>query len=95
VYGHAVRLRGIAHQRLRCDRDQLTPLRIQFNATLKATGKINDEQAKLHIEIQKNATRTVLLTVEGLGIVTVDAAINAALDAVKDSVNTAVGFVLI
>jgi hypothetical protein len=70
-------------------------LRIQFNATLKATGKINDEQAKLHIEIQKNATRTVLLTVEGLGIVTVDAAINAALDAVKDSVNTAVGFVLI
>ncbi|UUZ70081.1 hypothetical protein LP416_13320 [Polaromonas sp. P2-4] len=62
---------------------------------LKAARKINEEQAALHLEIQRNATRTVLLTLEGLGILTAEAAINAALNVVKDSVNTAVGFALI
>lgn len=62
---------------------------------LKISGKINEEQAMLHIEIQKNATRTVLLTLEGLGILAVEAAINAALNVVKEAVNTAVGFVLL
>lgn len=61
---------------------------------LKNSGKINEEQAALHLEIQKNATRTVLLTLEGLGILAVEAAINAALNVVKDAVNTAVGFAL-
>ncbi|KIN88303.1 hypothetical protein [Thauera sp. SWB20] len=64
-------------------------------AALRASGKINEEQATLHIEIQKNATRTVLLTLEGLGILAVEAAINAALNVVKDAVNTAVGFALL
>lgn len=63
--------------------------------SLKNSGKINEEQAALHLEIQKNATRTVLLTLEGLGILAVEAAINAALNVVKDAVNTAVGFALI
>ncbi|MFA6283384.1 MAG: hypothetical protein WCT30_00575 [Desulfurivibrionaceae bacterium] len=62
---------------------------------LKASGKINEEQATLHIEIQKNATRMVLLTLEGLGILAVEAAINAALNVVKDTVNTVVGFSLL
>lgn len=62
---------------------------------LKVSGKINEEQATLHLEIQKNATRTVLLTLEGLGILAVEAAINAALNVVKEAVNTAVGFVLL
>lgn len=62
---------------------------------LIATEKINQEQASLHLEIQKNATRTVLLTLEGMGILAVEAAINAALEAVKQTVNTALGFKLI
>lgn len=62
---------------------------------LKVSGKINEEQAALHLEIQKNATRTVLLTLEGLGILAVEAAINAALNVVKDTVNTAIGFALL
>lgn len=62
---------------------------------LKASGKINEEQAALHLEMQKNATRTVLLTFEGLGLLIVEAAINAALDVVKDSVNKAIGFSLL
>ena len=62
---------------------------------LKLSGKINEEQARLHLEIQKNAARAVLLTLEGLGILAAEAAINAALNVVKGAVNTAVGFALI
>jgi hypothetical protein len=60
-----------------------------------ALGKMTPEQARLHLEIQKNASRTVLLTMEGLSILTVEAAINAALGVIKDVVNTAVGFALL
>lgn len=62
---------------------------------LHAAGKLNKEKAKLHMEIQKNASRTVLLTIEGLGIIAVERAINAALGAVRDTVNTAIGFRLL
>lgn len=57
--------------------------------------KITEEQAKLHFQIQQNATRMVLLTIEGLGILAVEQAINAALNVLKDSVNTALDFTLI
>lgn len=62
---------------------------------LKLSGKINNKQANLHVEIQKNATRIVLLTLEGLGVLAVEAAINAALGVVKDTVNSALGFALL
>ena len=59
---------------------------------LKLEGKINEEQAKLYIEIQKSSVRIVLLTIEGLGILAVEAAINAALDIVKTTVNKTIGW---
>jgi hypothetical protein len=62
---------------------------------LHVTGQISDEQAGLHLDIQKNASRTVLLTLEGLSLLVVEQAINAALRVVKDTVNTALGFALI
>lgn len=62
---------------------------------LKLAGRINEEQAKLHFDIQKNAARTVLLTVEGLGILAVERALNAASAVVQDAVNTALGFHLL
>lgn len=62
---------------------------------LKAEGKITEEQATLHLQIQKNTTRMVLLTAEGLALIAVEAAINAALNAVKETVNTAIGFALL
>jgi hypothetical protein len=62
---------------------------------LRASGKINEEQAELYLDIQKNATRMVLLAIQGLGLLSVEAAINAALNVVKNTVNTAVGFALI
>jgi hypothetical protein len=63
--------------------------------TLKLTGKIDETEARLHLEIQKNATRTVFLTLKGLGILAAEQAINAALNVVRSTVNTAVGFALV
>lgn len=63
--------------------------------TLKAANKIGAEEAALHFSIQKNASRTMLLAIEGLGVLAVEQALNAALYVVKDTVNTAVGFTLI
>jgi hypothetical protein len=62
---------------------------------LRLSGKIDKEEAELHLEIQRNATRSVLLTIEGLGLLAVEQAINAALDSVKTTVNKALGFVLL
>ncbi|GAA6170280.1 hypothetical protein NBRC116591_40940 [Sessilibacter corallicola] len=63
--------------------------------TLKRSGEINEAQAKLHHEIQRNATRSVLLAIEGLGLIAVEEAINAAMDVLRDTVNTALGFSLL
>lgn len=64
-------------------------------AKLRAADKINDEQAKALLEMQKSAMRAVLLTVEGIGLVAAQKAINAALAAVRDTVNGAAGFALL
>ncbi len=60
-----------------------------------AVGQINQEQAGLLLEMQTSASRNVLLTLQGLGLLAVEAAINAALDVVKGAVNGALKFPLI
>jgi hypothetical protein len=60
-----------------------------------AGGEINQAQAVLYLNMQKNASQTVLLSLQGLGLLAVEAAINAALGIIKATVNTAVGFTLI
>jgi hypothetical protein len=62
---------------------------------LALAGEINVKQAKALLSMQKNSALAVLLTVQGLGLLAVESAINAALGAVKDTVNTALGFVLL
>jgi hypothetical protein len=64
-------------------------------ARLRLEGKITEKRAKLHLEFQKDAWETVLLAIDGLNQLLIEKALNAALDAVKDIVNTAVGFVLL
>ena len=59
---------------------------------LKLTGKISKAEALLHIEIQKSAFRTVLLSIEGLGLIAVENTINAALGAIAKVVNKAIGW---
>jgi hypothetical protein len=62
---------------------------------LKLKNEIDDEEARLQFKIQKNASRTVQLTNEGLGVLAAEEAINAAMKVVKDTVNSALGFTLI
>lgn len=68
---------------------------IQLIAVLKAKGKINEEKAKLHLAIQKESARTVLLSIEGIGIVTAENAINAALKVIQTTVNNSIGWALL
>jgi hypothetical protein len=60
-----------------------------------AAGQINEQQAPLLLDMQTLASRNVLLTLKGLDLLAVENAINAALGAVKDVVNKALGFDLI
>lgn len=65
---------------------------IKLIAKLKAEDKITLEQAQLYIEIQRSTMRVVLLTIEGLGILAVEKAINTAIDTVRKTINTAIGW---
>jgi hypothetical protein len=58
---------------------------------LKQNGKITEQEAAYLMDLQRNASRTVLLTIEGLGILAVEEAINAALAVVRDTINAALG----
>jgi len=62
---------------------------------LAATGNVNGQQAKALLRIHKNTTLSVMLTVEGLGVIAVENAINAALSAVRDTVNAVTPFRLL
>lgn len=68
---------------------------IKLIGKLKAKGKITEEQGKHYLEIQKSSFRIVLLAIEGLGILAVEASINAALNVISSTVNTALGWKLI
>lgn len=57
--------------------------------------QITQQQAALLFDMQKHAARNVLLTLEGLGLLAVEAAINAALGVIKATVNKALGFALL
>jgi hypothetical protein len=60
-----------------------------------ANGEISQAEAETLLDMQKNAMRNVLLTVEGLGILAAEQAINAAFDAARPLINQAVGFALV
>jgi hypothetical protein len=60
-----------------------------------AAGEINQQQAGLLLDMQTSASRNVLLTLQGLALLAVEEAINAALAVVKTAVNAATGFELI
>ena len=62
---------------------------------LAVIGKVNRQQAKALLRIHRNTTLTVMLTVEGLGVIAVENAINAALAAVRDTVNAVTPFRLL
>jgi hypothetical protein len=58
-------------------------------------GKITDEEARLQMNIQKDAARSVLASIEGIRLVTVENALNAALSVIRTPVNKALGWALL
>jgi len=64
-------------------------------AKLRAEGVISEDRTVRHLKFQKDAWRTVLLSVVGLNHILVEQTLNASLYAVKDIVNPAVGFALL
>ncbi len=60
-----------------------------------SSGAVSQEQAKLLLNMQVLAVRNVFLTIEGLGLLAVERAINAAIDNVRGIVNRAIGFALL
>lgn len=62
---------------------------------LVAQDKMTPAEAKAILKIHRNTTQTVMLTVKGMGLIAVENAVNAAVGAVRDVVNTAVGFRLV
>ncbi len=61
----------------------------------RLAGTLTEEQAVLLLDMQTNASRSVLLTIEGIGLLAAQDAINAALAVVTQFVNTALGFALL
>jgi len=64
-------------------------------AKLKLSNQISEGEASVLFEMQKNTARSVMITLNGMSLLLVEGAINAALAVVKDNVNTTLGFVLL
>jgi hypothetical protein len=64
-------------------------------AKLVAEKKVNQQQARSLLAIHRNTTQTVLLTIEGLGVIAVENALNAAFDVIRTTVNRVVKFALV
>jgi hypothetical protein len=60
-----------------------------------AKGEISREEGALLIEMQKSATRSVLLMTQGVSLLIAEQALNSALDVVRATVNAAAGVKLL
>jgi hypothetical protein len=63
--------------------------------SLETAGTLIQPKADLLLDMQKNTLQSVLLAEEGLGLLAVQNAINAALKAIAQIVNDAIGFTLL
>lgn len=59
-----------------------------------AAGRLTEDNARALVRAQVKSMEIVLLAVEGMGIIMVEMAINAAIDVVRTTVNEALGFAL-
>lgn len=62
---------------------------------LLAEGKIDASRARKHAHIHQLAARSILTTVEGLGLLTAEHAIHAAVRSVAKVINTTAKFALL
>ena len=64
-------------------------------AKLRAEGQIDDEEARLHFDIQLHASRAVLMAISGVSIIAAEQAINAAGQIILGAIRRATGLSLI
>jgi hypothetical protein len=57
----------------------------------RASGDINEAQAKILLRMQGNASQAVLTTVQTISMIAAQDAINAALGVIRGAVNKAIG----
>lgn len=62
---------------------------------LRLQQKISQRQARLLLKMKRNTAKIVLLSFQGMGLIAVENAVNAALKVARDTVNTSLGFRLI
>jgi hypothetical protein len=67
---------------------------IEINS-LAVSKKISKAEARSLMRQHKNATTAVLAGIEGMSILLAEQAVNAALSAIRDAVNTAAGFKIV
>jgi hypothetical protein len=58
----------------------------------QADGSLTQQQAQILLKMQANASQAVLTAVETVGMIAAQDAINAALNVLKQALNTAIGF---
>jgi len=68
---------------------------IETIGVLYAKHEIDQEEAAAQLALQKSASQTVLISVEGIGVILAGQAINAGLQAVAAIMNKAIGFALL
>lgn len=61
----------------------------------KAAGALTEQEADILLDMQKNASRAVLLAAQSMTIVIAEQAINSALAVVRDFVNKAIGWPIV
>ncbi len=62
---------------------------------MRENGSVSEEKACLLIGMQKDAIKIAIATEKGLSLLAAEAALNAALDVVRKTVNTAIGFAIL
>lgn len=62
---------------------------------MRASGTITEEKACLLTGMQKDAIKIAIATEKGLSLLAAEAALNAALDVVRNTVNRAIGFAIL
>jgi hypothetical protein len=62
---------------------------------MKLNGTISDEKACFLIGMQKDSIKIAIATEKGLSLIAAEAALNAALDVIRNTVNTAIGFAIL
>jgi hypothetical protein len=70
-------------------------MQVKFIGEMYAEGKLAEGEAKALFQMQVNSTKILMLTLEGLSLIIVEKAINAALGVVRDTINTVLKFPLI